>query len=404
MSSRYPLEGIKILDFHWVGAGPWATSFFADFGAQVIRCESGAAPDPFRVTPPFKDNKMGLNASYMFNMLNSNKKSLQINMKNPRAMEVILPLLKEADVVCENMRPGAMERWGLGYEKIKEINPGIIMVSSCMQGQTGPRNTMSGFGLHLSALGGWTSITGWNDRLGIPPHQAYTDCIAPVYEVIAILAALEHRRLTGEGMYIDQSQLESSMGLLAVPALDYTVNGHITELNGNRDPKGAPHGVYPCAGEERWIAIEVFTEEEWAAFTKVIGHPEWEKDPRFATFIDRKRNEDELDQLVAEATAAFQAESLMADLQNAGVGAGVVENGHDVLEDPHYKARKFFIKTGNIEMGDAIRFGPALKFRSCEPKEGYSPCIGEDTEYVCRELLGMTEEQYKELCDAEVFQ
>jgi benzylsuccinate CoA-transferase BbsF subunit len=403
MKNNYPLEGIKILDFHWVGAGPWATSFFADFGATVIRCESSVVPDPFRVTPPFKDGKMGLNASYMFNMLNSNKMSLCIDMKNEKAMEVIRPLLEEADIVCENMRPGAMERWGLSYEKIKEINPYIIMVSSCMQGQTGPRNTMSGFGLHLSALGGWTSITGWKDRPGIPPHQAYTDCIAPVYEIIAILAALEHRRLTGEGMYIDQSQLESGMSLLSVPMLDYTVNSHITELNGNRDPKGAPHGVYPCRGEDRWIAIEVFSDEEWDAFCDVLGKPDWTKEERFSTFIRRKRNEDALEQLVALETSKCRAEELMAKLQTAGVGAGIVETGRDVLEDPQFRARKFFLCTGNNEMGDALRFGPALKFNSCEPKEGYSPCIGEHNEYVCKEILKMSDEKYQELIDAGVF-
>lgn len=403
MNSDRPFKGLKVLDFHWVGAGPWATSFFADFGASVIRVESGVAPDPFRVTPPFKDDKIGLNASYMFNMLNSNKLSLGVNMKNERAMEIIRPLLEEADIVCENMRPGAMARWGLSYELIREINPDVIMVSSCMQGQTGPRNKMSGFGLHLSALGGWISVTGWGDRRGIPPHQAYTDCIAPTYEIIAILAALEHRRLTGEGSYIDQSQLEASMSLLSVPMLDYAVNGHITELNGNRDSRGAPHGVYPCAGDDRWLAIEVFSDEEWDAFCGVLGDPAWTREERFRTFIDRKRHEDELDCLVAETTSGWLAEDLMARLQTAGVGAGIVETGRDVLEDPQFRARRFFLNTGNKEMGDALRVGPALKFASCEPREGYSPCIGEHNEYVCKTILGMSDEKYQDLIDAGVF-
>lgn len=402
-SMRYPLEGIKVLDFHWVGAGPWATSFLADFGASVIRAESGIVPDPFRITPPYKDKKAGMNSSYMFNMLNSNKLSLKIDMKNPKSMEVIRPLLEQADVVCENMRPGAMAKWGLSYEEIKKINPGIIMVSSCMQGQTGPRRGMSGFGFHLSALGGWTSITGWPDRLGIPPHQAYTDCIAPMHEVIAILAALEHRRLTGEGQYIDQSQLESSIELLSVPVLEYTVNGHLAQLKGNRDDRAAPHGVYPCAGKDRWCAIEVFTDEEWASFVKVIGDPQWAHEDKFATLASRKANEDELDALVSQWTTQHSAEEVMDVMQKAGVSAGLVATGEDVLEDPHYAAREFFLPTGNNEMGDAIRFGPALKFGACKPKAGYSPCLGEHSEYVCKEVLGMSDEKYEELKAAEVF-
>ena len=410
MSNRLPLEGIKILDFHWVGAGPWATSFFADYGATVLRCESGLAPDPFRLAPPFsapKGTRSTLNSGYMFNMLNSNKKSLRLDMKNPRSLEIVKPLIAEADIVCENMRPGAMAKWGLDYEKMKEINPDIIMVSSCMQGQTGPRNKMSGFGLHLSALGGWTSITGWPDREPIPPHQAYTDCIAPVHEIIAILAALEHRRLTGEGTYIDQSQLESSMQLLSVPQLDWTVNHHLTELNGNRDPYGAPHGVYRTAaggpaGDDNWIAIEVFTEEEWESFKKLCGQ-DWVNDPKFATLADRKANEDELDALVDTWTKGFDGIELQKKLQAAGIGAGFVHNGKTVLEDPHFEARHFFMNTGNTEMGDAIRFGPATKFMSCKPLEGYAPCIGEDNEWVCKEVLGMSDEKYQEYIDAEVF-
>lgn len=402
MSKRLPLEGIKILDFHWVGAGPWTTSFFADYGATVLRCESGIAPDPFRVAPPYYQKKPGLSSSYMFNMLNSNKMSLQLDMKNPKSMEIVKPLIAEADIVCENMRPGAMAKWGLNFEKLKEINPDIIMVSSCMQGQTGPRATMSGFGFHLSALGGWTSITGWKDREAIPPHQAYTDCIAPVHEIIAILSALEHRRLTGEPTYIDQSQLESSMQLLSVPQLDWTVNNHLTELNGNRDPYGAPHGIFQTKGDDTWIAIEVFTEEEWESFKKVCGE-DWCNDPKFATFEDRKANEDELEAHVTEWTLTTPGKELQEKLQHAGVGAGVVETGADVLEDPQFESRHFFMKTGNTYMGDALRFGPAIRFASCEPKDGYSPCLGEHNEYVCKEILGMSDEKYQEFVDAEVF-
>ena len=188
MSGKYPLEGIKVADFEWVAAGPFSTSYLADYGADVLRIESTKSPDSARGNET---------ADGIFGMLNSNKRSFQINMKHPRALEVLTPILQWADVVAENFRPGTMERFGLDYETIKKINPRIIMVRSCVQGQTGPRGHIGGFGLHLNALGGFTAATGWPDRPGVPPHSAYTDTIAPLAQATAIMGAIIYRERTG---------------------------------------------------------------------------------------------------------------------------------------------------------------------------------------------------------------
>lgn len=398
MNMRFPLEGIKVADFTWVAAGPFSTGYLGDYGAEVIRIESSVNPDMYRLNDS-KDGKPGLNKSLLFGMINSNKRSFQINMKHPRVMEVMGPLLKWADVVTENFRPGTLEKWGLGYEKMKEINPRIIYVSSTTQGQTGPRGHMGGFGLHLNALSGFTEATGWPDRPGVPPHMAYTDCTAPVTAATAIIAAVMYRDRTGKGMYIDLSQMEASLNLMAVPILDYQANGRILKRCGNSEPDLAPHAAYECAGDDRWCAICVTNEDEWKAFCDVIGNPDWTKDPKFSTMKARKENEEELDALITEWTKQQDARDVMNRMQAAGVPAGVVANCQDIMEDPHYIARDFFTTTVSGINPDCIRFRPAYRLSSVnyDIKHDPAPCIGEANDYVCKEIIGLDDEKYEEL-------
>lgn len=398
MNMRYPLEGIKVADFEWVAAGPFSTGYLADYGAEVIRIESSTNPDMYRFGES-KDGKPGLNKSLLFGMINSNKRSFQVNMKHPRVMDVIRPILEWADVVAENFRPGTMEKWGLDYEGVKKINPKIIMVRSCVQGQTGPRGHISGFGLHLNALGGFTASTGWADRPGIPPHMAYTDCTAPVTQATAIIAAMMYRERTGKGMYIDLSQMEASLNFMAVPILDYQANGRILQRCGNYEPDLAPYAAYECAGEDRWCTICVTNEDEWKAFCKVIGDPEWTKEAKFATMEARKAHEEELDALVNEWTRQQDARDVMNSMQTAGVPAGVVANCKDIVEDPQFIARDFFTTTVSGINDDGIRFRPAYRLSSLDYdiKHDPAPCIGEANDYVCKDIIGLDDKTYEEL-------
>ena len=240
---------------------------------------------------------------------------------------------------------------GLVYEELKKVNPDIIMLSTCMQGQTGPHHTHPGFGLTLTALSGFNHITGWPDR---EPENlfTYTDFIGPHFNVLAILAALDYRCRTGKGQYLDVSQYENGVHFLAPLILDYVVNGRVANRTGNRYPYAAPHGAYRCRGDDRWCTIAVFTEAEWQNFVLVIGNPAWASSPKFITLEVRKDNEDELDRLVEEWTINYTAEEVMSMMQGVGVSAGVVQTGEDLLErDPQLKHRHFFQELDHPEVG-----------------------------------------------------
>ncbi|GAG38987.1 unnamed protein product, partial [marine sediment metagenome] len=237
-----------------------------------------------------------------------------LNLAHSKGVEIARRFVARADIVVENFAGGVMKRMGLGYEELKRLKPDIIMLSSCMQGQTGPYATHPGFGFHLAALSGFYQITGWPDRE--PPYLGpYTDFIAPHFNVLAILAALDYRRRTGKGLYIDMSQYENGVHFLAPLVLDYVVNRRVAERVGNRYPCAAPHNAYRCHGEDRWCAIAVFTDEEWESLCGVIGNPAWTEYARFSNLQSRKENEEELDGLVEEWTINHSAEGVMSMLQ-----------------------------------------------------------------------------------------
>ena len=268
-------EGLNVLDFCWVAVGPMTTRYFSDFGATVVRVESRHRPDVIRSGLPFAGGRPGVNRSGYWVNYNGGKLSLTLNMAHPAAREVAFELATSwADVVAENFTPGAMGRWGLGYEDISQVNPGVVMFSASMMGRGGPYEAQPGFGPVLTALSGHTHYTGWPDRAPVSPYGAYTDFVIPHVAVAAITAALETRRETGMGQHLDMSQLEASLQFLAPAILDYTANGRVGTRDGNRDPAMAPHGVYPCRGEDRWCAIACANDEQWASLAGIMGHPE----------------------------------------------------------------------------------------------------------------------------------
>ena len=394
---KKPLEGIRVVDFSWVISGPLTTKTFSDHGAEVIKIEGRTRPDILRTGGPFKDGIPGLNRGGAFNEDNTGKLSVALNLAHPKGVEVAKRFVAWADIVVENFAGGSIKKMGLGYEELKKVKPDIIMLSTCMQGQTGPHATHPGYGFHLTALSGFSHIAGWPDR-GPADLGAYTDYIAPRFNALAILAALSHRQRTGKGQYIDMSQYEDGIGFMAPLILDNVVNQRVARRMGNRYPDAAPHGAYRCRGDDRWCTIAVFTDEEWKSFDKVIGNPAWTNDSKFTTLLARKENEEELDSLVEEWTINYSPEEVMTMMQVVGVAAGVVETGEDLLEhDPQLRHRHLYWELEHPEVGKYRAAGPSfvLSKSPCELRR--APLLGEHNEYVLRELLGMSEEEIAEL-------
>ena len=392
MRKALPLAGVRIADFSWVGAGPITTKFFSDFGAEVIRIESGTRVDPVRVMPPFKDGIAGPDRSGYYADRNTNKKSITLDLKKPRAQELARALVAKSDVVANNFSPGTMERFGLGYDDVRAFKPDIIYLSMSMQGATGPHTKFIGFGLTIGALAGLQYLCGPADRMPVGTSTNYPDHIPnPCHGAFAVLAALRHRRRTGEGQFIDLAQTEPTMALLGPALMDYTVNGRITERQGNDEPGVAPHGVYPCSGEDRWMAIAVMTDAQWQGLGRALGNPAWTGEARWsaarARFADRRR----IDEHLAAETARRDARELMAVLQQHHVPCGILQDGRDLLTgDAQLEHRGHWVRLTHPLMGTTIYNGPPYRFGhySAHPTR-HAPLLGEHTTHVLGEVLGL---------------
>ncbi len=402
---RKALQDIKIADFTWYVAGPFCTRYLADYGAQIIKVESTKVLDGVRPYPPYKDNVPGINRGGYFHNYNSNKLGVTLNMRHPKGREIARKIIMWSDIVAESFSPGIMNSLGLGYDDIKKEKPEIIMISLSSKGQTGPQSKLPAVGLHLAALSGFINITGWPDRDPALLYGAYTDSIAGRYGVAAVMAALAQRQKTGKGQYIDLAQSEAGLQFLIPPLLDYAANGRVLSRDGNRHPAAAPHGAYRCQGEDRWCAIAVFTEEEWLALCRVMGHPAWAGDPRFATLADRKKNEDELNGLVEQWTVNRTAEEVMTLLQEAGVSAGMLEKAEDLHRDPQLAARHHFWTLRHEEIGDSTYdgMGSILSETPAELNKA-APVLGQDNLQVYTQILGLSEEEFIDLMQQGVFE
>jgi len=397
--------GLKVLDFSWAIAAPWTVKYLADHGAVVVHVESSTRVDIIRAGPPFKDGKPGIDSSVYWANYHCNKYGLSLNMKHPRSLDLIKKLTSWADVVVENFAPGVMQRWALSYEELKEVKSDIIMLSSSQFGQTGPLATMPGTGIQLTSYAGFNHLTGWEDRDPCVLYGGYTDCPAARFGAIAIIAALLYRQRTGKGMYIDLSQYESGLHLLSPVLMDCQVNGRIAARKGNRHPLAAPHGIYPCRGDDSWCALAIFSEAQWKALGSAMGNPEWSKEIRFSTFPDRKSNEDELDKLISEWTVTLTAEEVMYKLQEAGVAAGVAQKSEQLYNDPQLKHRGYFWEVDHPVIGRHLLESQAFQLpKSPRKLRMPSPCMGEHNEYVCREILKLPDEEFVELLSEGVFE
>jgi len=399
-------SGLKITSFCWAVVGPLTMKFFADYGATVIRMETAKRPCTLRISTPFKDGRPGLDRSGYFNHFSSNILSMSLNMEHPLAGEVIKKLVAESDVVMENFTPGVIEKWGLEYENLKKINQDIIMLRQSGFGSHGPHARQPAFGMILAAMAGIPDFIGWPDGGPLPIGvSAYTDCISPRFAAAALIAALDHRNKTGQGQLIDISQFETALYFILPAILDRSVNGREPSRQGNSCDYAAPHGVFPCRGEDRWCAISVSSDEQWSQICRTMGQPELTADPRFMTLAKRKQNEEELNGLISKWTAGYTPENIMEMLQKAGVPAAVVKNAADIYDDPQLRERGLFWPLEHPEMGLFTHLGQsyvmsATPARPIRP----SPRLGEHTEQVCTEILGMTDEEFAELAGSGVFE
>ncbi|MBI4590298.1 MAG: CoA transferase [Candidatus Rokubacteria bacterium] len=389
-SSSAPFEGIRVIDLAWVATGPITGRLLAEFGADVIRLESATRIDPGRTLPPWADREAGPNRSQLFANYNAGKRSVALNLSHPKALEIARQLIAQADVVVESFTPGTMARWGLGYPDLRSLKPDIILLSTCQQGQTGPHSHYAGYGSLAAALAGFYALTGWPDREPAMIYGAYTDFVAHHFASAALLAALDHRRRTGEGQHVDLSQFEASLHFLAPAILDYAVNGRVAARRGNRDDGAAPHNAYPCAGPDRWCVIVCEDEADWRSLCRIMGEPEWCRRPEFASQESRRCNAEELDRLIGQWTVAQDPASLARQLQAVGVPGGVVQSCSDLHRDPQLSAWGAFRWLDHPEIGRAPY--EAWPFR-CSETPGQlrpAPCLGEHTHAVMTELLGMS--------------
>ncbi|MEE8372891.1 MAG: CoA transferase [Dehalococcoidia bacterium] len=421
MDNKFPLKGIRFTDFSWYAAAPFVTRLFAAYGAEVIRIESGTKLDGMRWQSPRKpDVTPTYNISGMYNNYNPGKLGITLNMNHPDAMGIVKELVSISDVVIDNFIPGAMEKWGLTYEELAKMKPDIIVATMPVTGKTGPYSQWRGFGTSIRTMAGLDYVTGNPDRPPIGTGMAaWPDFTCnPYHAAAAILSALHHRHKTGRGQFIELAQFESTVCWTETLVLDYTVNKRVQTAKRNRVPNAAPHGVYRCQGEdrevsycampdsapesrnkdERWCAIAVFSDEEWEAFCGVIGNLSWTQEERFASFLGRKEHEDELDRRVEEWTIERSPEDVMALMQAAGVAAGVVQDGEDLLtRDPQLKDHGFYVYHDHPEAGRIAHDGLTFALSSTPGEIRRAPLLGEHNDYVYKEVLGFAEEEVNRL-------
>ena len=400
------LAGCRVIEFGGFAAGPVVGKHLANYGADVIRIESRTRLDGFRTHyPPFKDNVPGPERAGIFNFFNDGKRSVTLNLKLGRGVELARGLVAKADVVVENFTPGTMARLGLDYPALASDNPQLVMLSTCNQGQFGPHAQHAGFGSHLTSLSGFTQLLGYSDDTPVLLYGPYIDYIAVGFGAIAVLAALVRRRRTGVGAYIDLSQYEAGLQFMAPALMDLFANGRVASRNGNRHPIAAPHGVFPCHGEELWCAMSVCSEQEWERFVRALGSPGWASEAQFATLEARKANEDRLEAHVADWTRQRDRDEVVDTLRDHRVRVYPVNSIAELFDDPQLGHRQTWRPVEHAVLGRVHVAAPPFDLRATPAVVGRAaPLLGEHTEEVLCELLGLAPEEIRQLEDEGVLQ
>lgn len=404
MAKNLPLEGIRVANFGWVWAGPVTGQTLAFLGAEVFKIESRARIDLTRTLPPFGEGVPGPDRSLSNHACWAGNGSVTLNLKKPEAQQLARDLVAVSDVVVENFGPGVMDQLGCGYDALRAVKPDIVMFSMPAAGRDGPLKNVRTYGLSLTSLTGLDSLTGYVDGPPVPVENAYSDPYNGILGAFAIIAALRHRDRTGEGQHIDYSQQEAVMHMVGPAFMDYAMNGRNAAPKGNRHPlaAGAPHGVFPCRGDDRWISIAVLTDGEWQALQAAMGNPPWAAADTLASGDGRVAAIDSMHAQIAEWTARHDDRELAARLQSAGVAATPVFNVGDLLDDPHYRARGTYVEvTHPLGFKETI-YGAYVKTSRTEAAVEPGPVMGRDNDHVFREILALAEDRYRELIDTQV--
>ncbi len=384
-----PLAGVKILDFMWALAGPGATRILADYGATVIRIESSSKLDVCRTIRPFIDGDESPEKSAVFHSTNAGKRLITLNLNNPDGKAVALDLARWADVVTESYSPRAMKAFGLDYASLKAVNPELIMLSTCLMGQTGPLSMFAGYGNLAAAIAGFYAITGWSDREPAGPFGAYTDYIAPRYNAMAVLAALDYRRRHGKGQHIDLAQAEAAMHFLSPAILDYTANGSVQSRIGNRDLNFVPHGAYPVEGVDAYIALACETDAQYECLCDVITGLDGT-----LTHAQRMADQDRLDEIIAAHTSKIDGHKLEERLQAAGVPAAMVQNSPELFRDPQLAHQGHFVTVPHHEGGHTVIEGSRIAMSRSKPVvETSTPTFSRDMMFVLDDVLGYDDDK-----------
>jgi crotonobetainyl-CoA:carnitine CoA-transferase CaiB-like acyl-CoA transferase len=397
-----PLSDVNVLDLQWVMAGPASTRVLADWGANVVRIESSHKVETARTIQPFLNDEGGADNGGLYQNMNAGKMGLALDMSKPEAKQVILDLVKWADVVCESFSPKAMQNWGLGYEDLKKIKPSIIMTSSCLFGQDGPLSSLAGFGTMGASMSGFYAMTGWPDRDPAGVMGAYTDYVSPRFLTAAIMAALDHRDRTGEGQYIDVSQAEAAMHFLTPALLDYRINGREPQPVGNDDPSMFPHGNYPCMGEDKWVAIACQDDAQWASTCQVMGLSEQLVN---LGCEERRAHREEIDDAIGTWTSQRSGAETQELLQQQGVPAHRVQMSDALAEDAQLEHRRHFRHVDHMTNEkmwvEGTRF---LMSRSRDDITDAGPSYGQHTFEVLEGILGYDADRVAELAVAGVLE
>ena len=396
---KMPLAGVRVLDFTWAWAGPFATLQLAHMGAEVIRVETANRPCITRMIPPFADDVAGPNRAGYFNQYNQGKRSITLNLAEPSGLKVIYDLVRHCDVAVENFAGGVAVKMGLGYEKLREFRSDLVMISMSGYGQNGPYRGYLGYGPPAAALSGFFNQMGY---AGMGPMElgiSYMDPNAGIFGAIAVMAALVNRKKTGKGQYIDQSQLETAVALMGEGLMHYEMTGEGPQRDGNHDRVMAPHETYKTLGDaDKWVSIAVGSEEEWRKLSAAMGKPGLADDPRFNSQSARKRNERELDAIISEWTSKRDRWDITRALQAAGVAAFPSMSNKDLATDQHLRARDFLIEMPHAEVGRKTHVGMPWTIADSPRRVGSAaPLRGADTDSILTDLLGYSPEKIAEL-------
>lgn len=425
---KKPFAGLRVADFAWVGVGPTVSKYLADQGAEVIRIESSTYPEALRRVPPFVDDEPGLDNSGYYANFNSSKLGMTVNLKHPRGPELVKRLIKECDIVTESFTPGTMARFGLDYASLADGRDDLVMIAMPLYGQTGPWSSYMGYGHVLQAASGYNHLTGWPEEPPIGTGIAYTDFLVPHIAAIALIAALDYRRRTGKGQFIDFGQMEAAIHGLGTAIIDWTANGHDQTRMGNHDPEAAPHGCYRCR-DGRYIVLACATEKQWDGFKAALGRPDWCDLERMRRRWQRLNEQKEIDRHIqawvedmtldpehpepddpddtpdTPKVERMTTEQLMMHFQRFSVPCGIVNSPEAMHSDPQMVHRGHYWKLEHPVMGMRTYDGPAFRL-SDTPSEltKAAPLLGENNEYVYKELVGLSDEEFVELLSDGAFE